>query len=91
MDGCMGGTDYEEHPFVSILKREFAFPLVLATDPGCYMFVSFGNVDLPRVRSLCRRYNIDPSSVSCPQPDSLCFLVPTQGAAPPALSRTRQV
>lgn len=85
----MQGTD--EHPFVSILKREFAFPLVLAPDPCCYLFISFGNVDIARARSLCRRYNIDPSSVSCPQPDSLCFLIPTQGAASPALSRTRQV
>lgn len=87
----MEGTEQEEHPFVPILKREFAFPLVLATDPNCYMFISFGNVDLPRAQSLCRRYNIDPCSVSCPQPDSLCFLVPTEGATPLALSRTRQV
>lgn len=76
-----------EHPFVDVLRREFLFPLVLATDPLCYICISFGDIDIGRARALCRHWNIDPSSVTCPQTDSLCFIVPTERTASSTVSR----
>lgn len=61
------------HPFISILKREFEFLLVLETLPNeCYVLIASEPLEFPRVRSLCRRYDVEVSAVT---PDSLFVAV----------------
>ena len=69
------------HTFTSILKRELGIALVLETIPGeCYILIAYAPIDFSRVRDLCRRYDVDVSTVTSPQPDSLHFTVPAKRA-----------
>lgn len=65
------------HPFLSVLQREFGFALVLETVPGeYYLLIAYAPIEFSRVRALCRRYGVDVSTVTSPQPDSLHVTVP---------------
>ena len=78
------------HPFLSVLKREFGFALVLEMLPGeCYLLIAYTPIELSRVRALCRRYDVDVTTVTSPQPDSLCFTVPAKRTPTLALESAR--